>query len=270
MQLPSEWLASTVWFAVGHWCTTKYVSLYSTPEQLAALRQILFAWMRLPFSHGLVPGRVLEEALAHVRAGEVLPTYDFVDVVSPAEARGWQVKSTREATPVTWKRAKLADADQLIDASLESDAACQELGDAIIRLCNEHAQQSLADYALQEIGYARLVLHDGGRMTYFERSLCSVSKPNIFNARDFSWRWSSPKATVKKEQLPALHGTHRRTDEKWWAWHGRGENQLHFSGESSWWPRNNRHAMSFQMPLAGDKLTIDDLLAALGEPESDA
>ena len=232
------------------------------------LQRILFSWMRLPFSHGVVPGRVLEEALAHIRSGKVLPTYDFVDVISPATACGWQVKSTREKTPVTWKRAKLPDADQLIDASLESDAACQALGDAIIRFCNEHARQSLADYGLQEIGYARLVLHDDGRITYFERPLCSVTKPSVFNPRDFTWRWSSPKATMKKEQLPALHGTHRATDSKWWAWHGRGENQLHFSGESSWWPQDS--SLSFKIPLATDKLTIDDLLARLGEPRSDA
>ena len=225
--------------------------------------------LRLPFSHGAVPGRVLEEALANVRSGKVLPTYDFVDVVNAEEACGWQVKSTREATPVTWKRAKLPNAAGLIDASIESAAARQELGDAIIGLCNEHARRSLAVYDLQEIGYARLILHRRGAVTYFETFLCSVSKPNIFDPRDFRWSWSKPKATVKKEQLPALHGTHRRTNRKWWAWHGQGENQLHFNGESAWWPSSSRHSFSFEMPSAEEKLTIDGLLTILDEIDSD-
>ena len=209
--------------------------------------------------------------MANVRSGEVLPTYDFVDVIKANEACGWQVKSTREATPVTWKRAKLPRASELIDASIDSDAACQELGDAIIDLCNEHAQRSLADYDLQEIGYARLILHDRGAVTYFEKSLCSVSKPNIFDPEDFSWSWSRPKTTVKKEQLPALHGTHRQTNKKWWAWHGQGENQLHFSGESTWWPSSSsRHSFSFDMPSADEQLTIDGLMSILDKIDSDS
>ena len=214
---------------------------------------------------------MLEEALANVRSGKVLPTYDFVDVIKAEEACGWQVKSTRETTPVTWKRAKLPKAAELIDASINSDAACQELGDAIIGFCNEHAQRSLADYDLQEIGYARLILHDCSSVTYFEKSLCSISKPNIFDPEDFSWSWSRPKTTLKKEQLPALHGTHRQTNSKWWAWHGQGENQLHFSGESTWWPSSSsRHSFSFEMPSAEEKLTIDDLLAILDKTDSDS
>ena len=53
-------------------------------------------------------------------------------------------------------------------ASLKSEAARQELGNTIINFCNEHAQRSLADYGLQEIGYARLILHGDGKVTYFE------------------------------------------------------------------------------------------------------
>ena len=244
------------------------MSLFSTPQQLARLQQVLFMCLRLPFSHGAIPGRVLEEAFAHVRLGKVLHTCDFVDVVNTDEKCGWQLKSTRESTPVTWKRAKLPDATRLIDASKESDAACQELGHAIIGFCNEHARRSLADYDLEEVGYVRLILHDNGLVTYFERSLCSVSEPNIFDPNDFSWKWSTPKAATKKEQLPALHGTHRPTDTKWWAWHGQGENQLHFTGESTWWPRSSRHSLSFDAPNDEETLTIDRLLAIFDDANS--
>ena len=161
----------------------------------------MFTCLRLPFSQGVMPGRVLEEALANVRSGEVLHTYDFVDVVCREEACGWQVKSTRDSTLVTWKRAKLPNATDLVDESLKSHAACQELGNVIINFCNEHAQRSLADYGLQEIGYARLILHRGGRVTYFEKSLCSTSQPIVFDPKDFLWSWPTPKAPGKKEQL---------------------------------------------------------------------
>ena len=215
-------------------------------------------------------GRVLEEVLAEVRSARVLPTYDFVDVVSAEEACGWQVKSTKAATALTWKRAKLPNATELINASMESEAACQELGNAIIGLCNEHAQASLADYELEEIGYARLILHPDGQVNYFEKLLCSSSKPHIFDPADFSWHWSDPKQTVRKEQLPALQGMHRRTKRKWWAWHGRGENQLHFAGESAWWPDGGRHSLSFHAPSAEQKLSIDDILNMLANMDSDA
>lgn len=147
---------------------------------------MLFMCLRLPFSQGAIPGRMLEDAFAHVRLGKVLHTYDFVDVINAEQKYGWQMKSTRETTPVTWKRAKIPDAAQLIDASETSDAACQELGDAIIRFCNQHARRSLLDYDLEEVGYVRLILHDSGEVTYFEKLLCSASKPDIFDTKDFS------------------------------------------------------------------------------------
>ena len=246
------------------------MSLFSTPRQLARLQRVLFMCLRLPFSQGAIPGRVLEEVLAEVRSAKVLSNYDFVDVVSTEEARGWQIKSTKAASPVTWKRAKLPNATELISASMESEAACQELGDAIIGLCNEHAQHSLSKYELDEIGYARLILHPNGQVTYFEKLLCSSSQPHIFDPADFSWHWSDPKQTVRKEQLPALRGMHRRTKRKWWAWHGRGENQLHFAGESAWWPDGGRHSLSFRVPSAELKLSIDDTLNLLASMDSNA
>ena len=246
------------------------MGIYSTGDQLARLQRVLFMCLRLPFSQGAIAGRVLEEALANVRSAEVLNTYDFVDVVSKEDACGWQVKSTRHATPVTWKRAKLPDAAELIDASLRSATACQELGDAIIHLCNEHARSSLAQYDLREIGYARLILHEDRKVTYFEKDLCSTDSPDIFDPKDFCWRWSTPRPPAKKEQLPALHGIHRETNRRWWAWHGRGENQLHFSGESAWWPTDSRHSFSFDMPSTEELLTIDALMTVLKEADLDS
>ena len=175
------------------------LSLFSTPQQLARMQRVLFMCLRLPFfTKGTVPGGLFEEVFAAVRTGKVLRTYDFVDVVNVEEGCGWQLKSTRDATPVTWKRAKLPEAAALINASMTSPAACQELGDAVIGMCNEHARRSLADYDLRRIGYVRLILHDSGTATYFEKSLCSVSQPNVFDPEDFSWEWSTPKSVVKK------------------------------------------------------------------------
>ena len=75
---------------------------------------------------------------------------------------------------------------------------------------------------------------------------------------------------MKKEQLPALQGIHQRTKRKWWAWHGRGENQLHFAGESAWWPDGGRHSLSFRGPSTEQKLTIDGILAMLEDVDSGA
>ena len=228
------------------------------------MRQMLANYVRLPFSKDSIPGALMEAILSHIHGGEVLNTYDFVDVIQHESRCGWQVKSTKAGTPVTWKRAKIPNALELIDASEKSDQGLQDLGDAIIEFCNEHAMASMQRYDLAEIGYSRLIVRKDGRVTYFERRLCSRSAPSVFDPAEFIWQWSAPKKTVKKEQLPALHGSHRQTGKKWWAWHGRGENQLHFSGESVWWPsENDPHAFSFQLPPDGDKLSFNQFMNLL-------
>ena len=239
------------------------MSIVSSPQQLEQMQAILTACFRLPFWESTIPGAVMEQILAHVRSGVVLETYDFVDVIREEEQCGWQVKSTRADTTVTWKRAKIPNAAELIEESKRSEDACQKLGDAIIAFCNQHAQKSMEQYQLREIGYARLILHDDGRINYFEKLLCSQDKPEIFTPEDFAWDWSSPKNVKAKEQLPALHGAQRATGEKWWAWHGLGENQLHFIGESKWWPENVADMLSFQRPNKVAKLSFDDLVQAL-------
>ena len=243
------------------------MTVFSSVDQLDEIGRILSNLVKLPFVEANIPGSMMESVLSHVRDGAVLNTYDFVDVISLTTRRGWQVKSTKADTPVTWKRAKIPNAVELIEASKESESALQALGDAVIEFCNDHARASLNQYGLDEIGYSRLVLHKTGRATYFERLLCSKNSPNIFDPTDYRWQWSKPKATVKKEQLPALHGIRISTGKKWWAWHGRGENQLHFSGESEWWPdKNNSHQVSFALPSNKERLSVSqlvDLFAAL-------
>ncbi|MGH8602505.1 MAG: hypothetical protein ACREXR_06935, partial [Gammaproteobacteria bacterium] len=214
------------------------------------------------------PGRFLEGVLAYVRNAEALPTYDFVDVVKRDASCGWQVKSSRRNSPVTWARAKIAESSRLIARSENSQADLQKLGDAIIAHCNRHVQNSLAKYELDEIGYARLILHPDRTVTYFERLLVTREEPMLFDPRDFEWKWSEPKPGKAKELLPSLHGFNRGTQKKWFAWYGRGENQLHFDGEKSWWPTEDSHSIRFQLPKETEQLDFEafaELLTRLSQ-----
>lgn len=220
--------------------------------------------MRLPFSGDSIPGEVMEFVFAHVREASVLNSYDFIDVYSESSKCGWQIKSTKQNTPVTWKRAKIPNKSDLIEGSRENSEGRQILGNAIIDFCNIHAQESMELFDLDEIGYSRLILHEDAKVTYFERTLCTKKTPLVFNREDFVWNWSEPKKTKKKEQLQAFHGTHIPTGNKWWAWHGLGENQLHFSGEDSWWPNEEcPHAIRILFPPDSEKLSLENLVAAL-------
>ena len=58
------------------------MSIFSSPEQLGATREILSKCLLLPFWDASIPGAV-ESTIAHVRGGSVLRTYDFVDVINP-------------------------------------------------------------------------------------------------------------------------------------------------------------------------------------------
>ncbi len=244
--------------------------MFSSPEQITKLADVLSKYIRLPFSTDTIPGAVLEGALAFVRDAEVLKTYDFVDVIKQDSGIGWQVKSTKATTPVTWKRAKIPNQEELMESSFHSEEARQILGNTIIEFCNEHAEASLKLYNLSEIGYSRLVVFDDDKVLYFERLLCTREKPRIFNSDDFEWYWSTPKKTVKKEQLPAFHAYHKEIGKKWFAWHGLGENQLHFSGEKNWWlSADNSHAIAFDFPKADERLELEkfiELLSALDIP----
>ena len=238
------------------------MSTLSSRSQLRQMQRLLQAYLRLPPPSSTVSGALMEALVAHVHRGRVLRTYDFVDVIDERNARGWQVKSTKAATPVTWKRAKLANIEDLINASHSSDDARQELGDAILNFCNKHAVESLTRYRLDEIGYARLVV-DEDHVRYFERPLIQSGNLTLFEPRDFTWHWPDPKTVTVKEQLPALHGVHRVSGTKWWAWHGKGENQLHFSGEKEWWPQPGSWAFRIPMPSADEQVSFDALVDLL-------
>lgn len=238
--------------------------LFSDRAQLERIADILSKYVRLPFSTETIPGAVLEGVLGYVRDADVLNTYDFVDVVRRQDRCGWQVKSTKAATPVTWKRAKIPERDRLILESEAGTVGLQTLGDAILDFCNHHVRESLELYDLDCIGYARLIVEPSGVACYFERLLVTRERPVLFEPSEFLWKWSDQKQTKKKEQLSALHGIHLPTGKKWFAWHGRGENQLHFSGEPAWWPqRDSQHYVSFRMPKVHDKLSYEALASML-------
>lgn len=239
-------------------------SIFSTENDLEKIAELLSNYVRLPVSTNTIPGNFMESVLAHVRRAKVLQTYDYIDVYKPESHIGWSVKSTKASTPLTWKRAKIPNKIEIMNRSKHSVDACQELGTTIINFCNEHAHASMCNYKLEKIGYARLLLHKDGEVEYFERLLCSRDHPDIFNPNDFEWHWSQAKATSAKEQLPALHGIYKPTGAKWWAWHGHGENQLHFSGEKNWWPDiNSPHSIRFHFPHEQDKLSFEQLVDLL-------
>ena len=235
----------------------------SDKSQIKSLTNIIQQYLRLPLSDDTIPGSFLEGVLAHVRNGTRLNTYDFVDVISSKEKIGWQVKSTKSSTPVTWKRAKIPNSLELIKASNNSEKGLQNLGNAIINFCNEHAEESIKNYNLEEIYYSRLVVFEDGNIKYIERKLCDKKNPIIFKKEDYEWHWSTPKKTIKKEQLPALHGYNKATNTKSWAWHGLGENQLHFSGESQWWTSKDSLVVDFSYPKQSEKLSLEELIKLL-------
>lgn len=244
-------------------------TIFSSAVQLRQIVRLLSAYMRLPISSETIPGAIMEALLAYVRQGVVLHTYDFVDVIKPGSGCGWQVKSTKESTPVTWKRAKIPARETMISASRKSEAGLRALGNAIIQFCNAHVQASLDAYKLEQIGYCRVIVHENGHATYFERLLVTRERPQLFDPRDFDWKWSEPKKTKKKEQLPALHGIHKPTNKKWFAWHGLGENQLHFSGESNWWPRpDDPHAVRFKLPTSEERIDVEKFIKLLSGLET--
>ena len=237
---------------------------FSGKSQLETISNILIGYIKVPFALETIPGSFMENVLAYVRNGKALNTYDFVDVLNAEKRIGWQVKSTKNTTPVTWKRAKIKDSDNLISVSQQSENGLIALGNAIIDFCNEHALESITKYDLTEIYYSRLVVCENREVLYFEKLLCTKNNPIIFDKTDFYWKWSTQKNTVRKEQLPALHGFYKGTNEKWFTWHGLGENQLHFSGEKNWWPNGtDQHHIRFLFPQADERLSQDRFMALL-------
>jgi hypothetical protein len=213
------------------------------------------AFLKLPWADESIPGSIVEQIIALTHEAQVLNTYDFVDVYIPGGV-GWQVKSTKSSTPVTWKRAKIENKNEMIEHSRSGEDGLQKLGDSIIDFCNHHAHESIKSYGLKEIRYSRAILFENKSIKYFERRLCTFSDQDVFKKSDYNWSWSKEKSTQKKEQLSALHGFSKKSGKKVWAWHGLGENQLHFSGESEWW-NDPENLMSFQIGFPTKKLSFD-------------
>jgi hypothetical protein len=252
------------------------MTTYSTKEQLASIAHYLTAYMKIPFfQDDTIPGKIMEKILSLVHGGKQLGTYDYVDVYINGKI-GWQVKSTKSKTPMTWNRAKIANSKELIIESENGEDGANKLGSAIIDFCNQHVKESLEKFNLEEIVLSRLIMFDDNTAIYYERLLSTQKNPEIFDKDDYVWSWSKPKKVVKKEQLHALHGIHKKTGHKNFSWHGKGENQLHFSGEKNWWPEITRptkigdicyssdgHAISFKLPT--EKVSWDDMVCFLNE-----
>lgn len=242
--------------------------IYSSTKELDRIQKILTALLKLPLTDHTISGDLMERVFAHVRNAEVLRTYDFVDVIDRDKGIGWQVKSTMASTPVTWIRGKISNREAMIAESERNQKGMKALGDAILAYCNDHIWHSgFAKYDLKHIGYIRLIVFPDGTLKYFERYLCSRENPILFATERYNWKWSTQKNAVSKEQLSALHGyfsePSKASPRKHWAWHGRGENQLHFSGEGEWWPKDgDPHSRKFKFPKEG-KLDFDDLVRLL-------
>ena len=211
-------------------------------------------YSRLPYIQDSIPGSILEAILADHYGITNLNTYDFVDDIDSKNKLGYQVKSTKESTPITWKRAKIPNKKYLIEQSFLDAKSIQTLGDKIIDYCNENALASIKKYKLEKINYARLIVFSDNTGAYFEKEIWSQNKPYLFDKNQFKWIWSKKRINNKKEQLPALNGIHIETGEKWFAWHGQGENQLHFCAERLWWPNN-----LVRFPLFVNSISLDDI-----------
>lgn len=238
--------------------------ILSSKDEMKLVGKVILSYLRLPFSPDSIPGSIMEHVLGHVRDAEVLNTYDFVDVIDQNHNIGWQVKSRKATTPVTWKRAKISNRESLILESESSSEGLDNLGAAIMGVCNDHLTDSISKYDLNRVGYIDLVLHSD-KIEYIE---CEIPKKNLkelFKPSDFKWNWSEERKRGKKDQLPALHGFHVDTGERWWSWHGRGENQLHFVGEKHWLSSMEVQKREFALPSESDRISIESLLELLDE-----
>lgn len=221
--------------------------VFSTKKELKDIRSLLLGYLKLPFSNNLIPGNVMEKILGEATNSKVLNTYDFIDVVNEKKKVGWQVKSTKENTTLTWKRVKLPNSKKLIEDSFKSNDNIQILGDMIIDFCNKNTKESIDAYDLKEVGFSRVIVNNDNTITYYEKLLCTKENPNIFKKEDYIWKWSEQKTNAKKEQLSSLQAFDKRTGKKVFSWYGQGENQLHFFGEKEWLD-NAETINTFKMP----------------------
>jgi|GEM_PF-5048470 len=179
---------------------------FSDSEQLEQVSRLIRAFWLLPeeIRGRHIPGGFLERVLARVHGGYSSGKYDFVDIVGQNPI-GWQVKSTKRGTPITWKRAKIERKEAMILATekgspAERKLALQALGDAIIQFCNDNIEASFRKYPqLETIQYARLIHQPDDTLTYFERPLVTRDSPTLFHPADFVWEWHLTEVTVTEE-----------------------------------------------------------------------
>ena len=244
------------------------IEVLSTSSQLKEISQILFSISRLPIWNGNIPGALLENVVAHVRNAKVLKTYDFVDVIDQQNQIGWQMKSTKSDTPVTWKRAKIANKEELISASECAPYDCSNIGKEIINFCNNHIKHSIDLYNLNHIAYSRLVIGKKD-VIYFEKLLCTKDNPILFKHEDYFWKWAPARSNSKKELLPSLQGfkidskTKKPTSKLVWSWYGHGENQLHSNAEKDWWDDPNNSSITFKLATKENKISLEELFEVL-------
>jgi hypothetical protein len=191
-----------------------------------------------------------------------LGRYDFIDVLSLGGRYGLQVKSGKIQSPLTWQRAKVRDSGGRREASKMFETAAQELGGQILDYINKHMQKDLDRHSVDEIGYARLVIHKK-RAFYFERHLISREDPLLFTPERFTWRWSEDRVTKSEKEQKGSLGGYDASGVRWFSWHS--ENQLHFDNERTWWPtEGDPHRIDFT--LDQPKIDFETLVTLLESP----
>lgn len=197
-------------------------------RHLDDLGRYIKAYQSLPFFDGSVPGKILETLVAFAFQGRVLNTLDFVDVVSGKV--GWQVKSIKAGSDVTWKRVTIANPEFLLELSYEEPAF---LGRYLIDICNDHIFDSFVKYGLEDIRYIKAEIHPSN-VVLVEKSIVTNDSIVAFDHDDFYWHWTEPKHRNNKELLPSFSGFHKETNSKWFSWNGLGDNQFRFTYEKVW------------------------------------
>ncbi|MHB8391227.1 MAG: hypothetical protein ACYDBH_16860 [Acidobacteriaceae bacterium] len=218
--------------------------IFSSPDTLAQIAQMLRIYHRLPFAaEGVIPGIIVEDVLAQARGMRRLGKYDFVDVISKEDRVGLQVKSSKAASPLTWQRAKVIRAAEKREASKVYPEAAQALGAEILDYINQHIIKDFDVHDIDKIGYARLVITNREAF-YFETKLVDREHPILFDPKRFTWRWALDRQASKEKR-----GSLSAYDDegvKWFSWHT--ENQLHFNNEKAWWPQpGDPHRVDFSL-----------------------
>lgn len=213
----------------------------------------LTTYTRIPFiEENAIPGNIMENAVSIARNGTQLPCYGFIDVIN--DNIGWQVKSSRKKSPLTWGQVKAP-------SNLLQSKDAIALGNHLINSINESSIAAMEKFNLETIGYARLIVYPNNHAVYFEKELSNRTNPIIFNPKTYLWSWSNCTRKSNKETKPSLVGINTITGMREFSWHCLSGSQLHFDAEYQWWPKikipkseddvifsSKHHAISFMLP----------------------